>query len=114
MATGTGGFRIPGEVVLWDIETGDVRSILRGHRSQVSGVAFAPDGKTLASSSDDTTVRIWDLESGKTLTTFLGHPGGVHAVAFSPDGKILASSSNGSEGTARLWDVTKAIEQKPE
>jgi RNA polymerase sigma factor (sigma-70 family) len=103
-----------GDVVVWEVNTGKVKSHLRGHKVRVTGVAFASDGKTLATSSYDKTVKIWDLATGKLLATLVGHPGEVQSVSFSPDGKKLASVSNGKEGTVRVWDVAKALRQKPD
>ncbi|KAA6414974.1 MAG: hypothetical protein FRX48_01725 [Lasallia pustulata] len=76
---------------------------LEGHSGWVHAVAFSPDGKQLASCSDDMTVRIWDAATGATLQTLEGHSGWVHAVAFSPDGKQLASGSD--DMTVRIWDA---------
>ena len=76
---------------------------LREHETQVLGVAFSLDGKTLASAGQDGTVRLWDVATRKVLGEPLrGHEGNVLGVAFSPDGKTLASA--GQDGT-RLWDL---------
>jgi WD40 repeat protein len=40
-------------------------------------VTFSPDGKTIASGSDDKTIRIWDVSSGKTMQTLSGMRIGV-------------------------------------
>jgi WD40 repeat protein/V8-like Glu-specific endopeptidase len=75
---------------------------LTGHTQRVNTLAFSPDGKTLASGSDDGTVRLWDVSGQRQVGVLTGHTG-VIAVAFNRDGKTLASGSD--DGTVRLWDV---------
>src|SRR5260221_429162 len=66
----------------------------RGHSADVMGVAWSPDGKRLASASNDGTVQVWDAANGGHVYTYRGHADRVNAVAWPPDGKGLASGSN--------------------
>ncbi|MEH1993302.1 AAA-like domain-containing protein [Nostoc sp.] len=75
---------------------------LEGHSSVVSSVVFSPDGKTLASASDDSTIKLWNRDTGKEITTLSGHSSSVISVVFSPDGKTLASASG--DKTIKLWN----------
>ena len=85
-----------------------------GHSAQALGagiscVAFAPDGKTLASASKDT-IMLWDVANKKVTATLQGDGLQVTSVAFSPDGKTLASGHGnrgnpGQGGHVKLWDV---------
>ncbi|MBD2227407.1 nSTAND1 domain-containing NTPase [Calothrix anomala] len=79
------------------------RNTLEGHSGFVRGVSFSPDGKTIATASSDSTVKLWNI-SGKPLKTLKGHSGAVRGVSFSPDGKTIASASDDS--TVKLWDIS--------
>ena len=50
-----------GTIKLWDVATCQERDALRGHAGEVRSVAFSPDGETLASGSNDTTIKLWYL-----------------------------------------------------
>ena len=72
-------------------------------RSSSYSVAFSPDGRLLASGSEDGTVKLWDVQARTLLQTLEGHADPVWSVAFSPDGRLLASGSG--DRTVKLWDV---------
>jgi WD40 repeat protein len=72
------------------------------HSGSANAVVFSPDGRTMATASDDKTARIWDAETGNELQR-LEHNDSVNAVTFSPDGRNIATASD--DRTARLWNV---------
>ncbi|GLS24273.1 hypothetical protein GCM10007874_72950 [Labrys miyagiensis] len=84
--------------------------VLAGHKGYVSGAAYSPDGKLMATASEDGTARIWDAVSGAELHVLSGHLSTVRSVEFSPDGKTLLTASD--DRTARIWDATTGMELK--
>jgi WD40 repeat protein len=73
---------------------------VRKHSAELS--TLWGDGKTLASGSQDHTIKLWDVNTGKAGATLKGHTWSVTSVAFSPDGKTLASGS--ADKTVRIWN----------
>jgi hypothetical protein len=74
----------------------------------IYAVAFAADGKTLLSASQDGKTRQWDTGTGRLIRRLGGHEGAVKAIALTPDGKVLATA--GVDGGIRLWNPADGTE----
>jgi WD40 repeat protein len=109
-------------VRVWDTETGEEIYHLGekegGHTDTITGVAFSPDGRILATGSIDNTIILWDLGTGTVIRRLTGHEDWVIRVAFTPDGQKLLSVSGNffitalpipnlrtRDASVRLWDV---------
>jgi RNA polymerase sigma factor (sigma-70 family) len=102
---------------LWDVAAGKELQRFEGHRTPVTRLALAPNGKSLASASTcvrggDETLRIWDVATGKQRWNWAFPPAAVVAFTFSPDGKLLATVGHAGptgerefRAEVRLWDV---------
>src|SRR5262249_25662013 len=92
-------------VTVYDVETGKELLVLRGHTKRTVLAAFDADGKRLATTSKDGTVRVWDANTGAPLQT-LTAPGAVIGVVFSPDGKQVAAGTDaGKNPSVLVWDL---------
>ncbi len=100
-ASSDGGFAVQ----MRDSKTHALLRSFKGHTESVGAVAFAADGKTLASGSYESSnnLKLWDTATGRLLRDLVGHADKVRAVAFDPTGTILASG--GWDRVVRLWDT---------
>jgi WD40 repeat protein len=91
-----------GTIRWFDAATGREERTLRGHTGWVKRIAFAPNGKRLASASLDGTVKLWDTAIGQEVMSLTG-PGDYTAVAFDATGTHLAAVCRDE---IRVWDAT--------
>lgn len=110
-----------GVVKVWDLKTGGLVWSQKAYNTDVSGVAYAPDGKSLASSGTRRSpnfsvgeVKIWNALTGGLIRT-LEYRTPVSGIAFSPDGKTLAVRKNilnESKGEVKLSNVQTWKEER--
>ena len=98
-----GGGRLGFPVYLIELPAGRITRLLHGHKDSISDLAFSPDGKWLASTSYDRTLRIWKTDSEEKEKILEGHEHYLTGVAWSPDGKRLATGS--FDRTGRIWSL---------
>lgn len=113
-------------VKIWDIETGEVQGILKGHRRGVWSVKFAPPGLPLIQGEQgqmsgkgvvltagvDKTIKLWNLADYACLRTFEGHSHSVLKVAWlnvtteeNAAKKNPQFASAGGDGLVKVWDA---------
>ncbi len=88
---------------IYNYRTGDLIKTLIGHTNTVTAIDFSPNGKLLASSSDDGSIKLWDVVTGKEINTFKVDKTYIKSVIFTNDGNYLIFSGNDS--LIRIWDL---------
>lgn len=93
-----------GNTRCFDMLTGTLKYVLKGHEKDITHSVFSPDEKMLLTTSWDKTARLWQAQTGELLQSFIGHESSVNHAAFSPtDSKKIITVSD--DNTARLWDI---------
>ena len=86
-----------------------------GHTNSIHSIAWSPDGKEIASGSDDNTTKIWDATTGRNIITING-TGFESSVAWSPDGSKLATGGvffdEINPGNIYIWDIATGVKLK--
>jgi hypothetical protein len=94
-------------VYLWDVaQRKEIRQMGGGHVF-ARGLAFSPDGRTLAAGWFEGGIRLWNVETGVVLCDLKAHDEAVTGLTFSADGRRLASAS--LDTTVLLWDVAQVL-----
>ncbi|XP_042713766.2 WD repeat and SOCS box-containing protein 1 isoform X2 [Chrysemys picta bellii] len=91
-----------GRIKIWDVYTGNMMKVLRGHQNWVYGCAFSPDSSILCSVGASKAVFLWDMDKYSMIRKLEGHLNDVVACEFSPDGALLATASYDTR--VYVWD----------
>ena len=83
---------------------GTTLNTYRGHSRKIRALAWSPNGRRIATASDDYTAQVWDATIGSHAVVYRGHSSYVEGVAWSPDSTRVVSGS--ADGTAQIWDAT--------
>ncbi len=76
---------------------------MAAHMHRVLSAVFSPDGRYVATGSQDGTSKLWDFATGEDAPAEEGTDAEIYGTAFSPNGKFALTSS--LDGTAKLWDI---------
>ncbi|XP_013972244.1 WD repeat and SOCS box-containing protein 1 isoform X2 [Vulpes vulpes] len=91
-----------GRIKIWDVYTGNMMKVLRGHQNWVYSCAFSPDSSMLCSVGASKAVFLWNMDKYTMIRKLEGHHHDVVACDFSPDGALLATASYDTR--VYIWD----------
>lgn len=73
------------------------------HSGSVLCISFSPDGRYIASGSNDKIIKLWEATTGKLIRKIEGHADMILSINFSPDGRYI--SSGGWDKTVKVWEA---------
>lgn len=79
-----------------------------GHTKAIVQATFSPDGKTVATGSQDKTVKIWNVSTGKLLANLKGHRGEIKSLFFNAQGDRILTTAI-LDSVAKLWDAKTGL-----
>lgn len=88
---------------IFNIESKECISTLRGHTNSVNSVSYSACGKFLASAGLDRTIKVWDVNTGECIKTITGNPMGFNYIVYSSDGGYILTCSG--EGMVKIWNI---------
>lgn len=94
-----------GQLLVWEWQSEQYVMKQQGHASEMTCVAYSPDGRYLVTGGQDAKVKLWNVHNGFCFVTFGEHTAAVTAVEFSGTRKFVVSAS--LDGTVRAYDMTR-------
>ncbi|KAI4546008.1 hypothetical protein MG293_002563 [Ovis ammon polii] len=88
---------------LWDIETGQQKTVFVGHTGDCMSLAVSPDFRLFISGACDASAKLWDVREGTCRQTFTGHESDINAICFFPNGEAICTGSD--DASCRLFDL---------
>lgn len=96
-----------GQLLVWEWQSEQYVMKQQGHSSEMSCMAYSPDGQYIVTGGEDAKVKLWSCSSGFCFVTFHEHNSAVTAVDFSLNKKFVVSAS--VDGTVRAYDITRYV-----
>ncbi|CAL1610881.1 unnamed protein product [Knipowitschia caucasica] len=89
--------------MLWDIETGTIKTTFAGHQGDCMSLGVSPDFKFFISGACDFTAKLWDIRENQCRQTFSGHESDINAIGFFPNGNAVITGSD--DASCKLYDL---------